>query len=127
MDLEPSRTKALLAALARYVEARGRLLQIEAREAGGQLAALLLLALAGGGCLFAGWLVALPALVWWLAATFDRPWPQVALVLATAHLAIGLLTLAALRRRLRRLAVLEETFRQFDKDRAWLRGDTPSS
>jgi uncharacterized membrane protein YqjE len=127
MDLEPSRMKALLAALARYVEARGRLLQLEAREAGGQLTALLLLAIAGGGCLFAGWLVALPALVWWLAGAFDRPWPQVALVLAVVHLAFGLVALAALRRRLRRLAVLEETFRQFDKDRAWLRGDTPES
>lgn len=127
MDLEPSRMKALLAALARYVEARGRLLQLEAREIGGQLTALLLLAFAAAGCLFAGWLVALPALVWWLAAALDRPWPQMALALAAAHLAVGLMALAVLRRRLRRLAVLEETFRQFDKDRAWLRGDTPES
>ena len=127
MDLEPSRMKALLAALARYAEARGRLLQLEAREAGGQLAALLLLALAGAGCLFGGWLVAQPALVWWLATALDRPWPQMALALAAAQLALGLVALAALRRRLRRLAVLEETFRQFDKDRAWLRGDTPES
>ena len=127
MDLEPSRMKALLAALVRYAEARGRLLQLEAREAGGQLVALLLLAVAGAGCLFAGWLVALPALVWWLAAALDRPWPQMALALAAAHLALGLVALAALRRHLRRLALLEETFRQFDKDRAWLRGDTPAS
>jgi uncharacterized membrane protein YqjE len=127
MDLNPSRLKALLAALARYAEARGRLLQLEAREAGGQLAALLLLAVVGGGCLLSGWLVALPALVWWLASAFNRPWPQVALILAAAHLAAGLLTLTLLRRRLRRLAVLEETLRQFDKDRAWLRGDSPES
>lgn len=127
MDLEPSRMKALLAALARYAEARGRLLQIEAREAGGQFATLLLLTAGGAGCLFAGWLVALPALVWWLAGALERPWPQIALLLAVAHLAAGLAALAALRRRLRRLALLEETFRQFDKDRAWLRGDTPQS
>ncbi len=126
MDLQPSRLKALLAALARYAEARGRLLQLEAREAGGQFAALLLLTLATIGCLFAGWLVALPALVWWLAGAVNRPWPQVALVLGAAHLAAGLAALALLRRRLRRLAVLEETFRQFDKDRAWLRGETPA-
>lgn len=125
MDLEPSRMKALLAALARYAEARGRLLQIEAREAGGQFAGLLLLTAAAAGSLFAGWLVALPALVWWLAGALDRPWPQVALALAVAHLAAGLAALTLLRRRLRRLAVLEETFRQFDKDRAWLRGDNP--
>ncbi len=127
MDLEPSRMKALLAALARYIEARGRLLQLEAREAGGQLTILLLLALAGAGCLFSGWLVAQPALVWWLAAALNRPWPQMALMLAAIQLALGLVALAALRRRLRRLAMLEETFRQFDKDRAWLRGDTPES
>lgn len=127
MDLEPSRMKALLAALARYAEARGRLLQIEAREAGGQFATLLLLTAGAAGCLFAGWLVALPALVWWLAGALERPWPQIALLLAVAHLAAGLAALATLRRRLRRLALLEETFRQFDKDRAWLRGDTPQS
>jgi len=50
-----------------------------------------------------------------------------ALALSAAHLALGLLALAALRQRLRRLAVLEETFRQFEKDRAWLRGNTPES
>ena len=93
----------------------------------GLMSALLLLALAGAGCLFAGWLVALPALVWWLAAALNRPWPQMALMLAATHLALGLVALAALRRRLRRLALLEETFRQFDKDRAWLRGETPES
>jgi HAMP domain-containing protein len=50
-----------------------------------------------------------------------------AFALAAMHLAAGLLALVILRRRLRRLAVLEETFRQFDKDRAWLRGNTPES
>lgn len=125
MAMETSRTKALLAALARYAEARGRLLQLEAREAGSQLAALLVLAVGAAGCLLAGWLVALPALVWWLAGALARPWPQVALVLAAAHLAAGLVALALVRRRLRRLSVLEETFRQFEKDRVWLRGQNP--
>jgi uncharacterized membrane protein YqjE len=127
MDPQPSSTKALLAALARYAEARGRLLQMEAREAGGQFAVLLVLAVACGCCLLAGWLVSLPALVWWLAGALARPWPQMAFALAAMHLAAGLLALVILRRRLRRLAVLEETFRQFDKDRAWLRGNTPES
>jgi uncharacterized membrane protein YqjE len=127
MDLEPNRLKSLLAALARYAEARGRLLQIEAREAGVHLAVLLLTAAVAAGSLLAGWLVALPAVVWWLAGALARPWPQVALALAVLHLAAGLAALALLRRQLRRLALFEESFRQLGRDREWLGDEPPKS
>lgn len=122
MDIEPSRLKSLLRALALYVEARGQLLQIEAREAGTRLATLILAATLTAGSLLAGWLLALPALVWLLAKALARPWWQVALGVAALHFlaaVTGAVILAAL---LRRMRVFDETFRQFQKDREWISG-----
>ncbi|HRJ10040.1 MAG TPA: phage holin family protein [Prosthecobacter sp.] len=122
MDIEPSRLKSLLRALALYAEARGRLLQIEAREAGAHLAAVMMAAALTAGSLLAGWLLALPALVWLLAEGISRPWWQVALAVAGLHFLAALAGAVFLALRLRRMTVFDETFRQFQKDREWISG-----
>lgn len=110
----------LLHSLALYVEARGRLLQIESQEAGMRLSGLVgMLALALGG-LFIGWMLAAPALVWLIAEHYHWPWTWVALGAAGIHLFLGLVFLLALKTRLGRLRLFEETFNQFRHDREWL-------
>jgi len=125
MALEISRLKALLRALALYVEARGRLLQIEAQEAGSKLTGLLVVAALLCGCLLSGWLLALPAVVWLIAEAKQWPWPYVALGIAAIHLFLAFLFTLALLTRLRRLKVFEETFHQLQRDREWLSATPP--
>lgn len=125
MALEISRLKALLRALALYAEARGRLLQIEAQEAGGKLTSLLFIAALLSGCLLSGWLLAMPAVVWLIAEAKQWPWPYVALGIAGLHFLLALIFTVILLTRLRRLKVFEETFHQFQRDREWL--STPPS
>lgn len=125
MDLEVSRVKSLLRALALYAEARGRLLQIEAQEAGVKLTTMIVLASLAAGFLLCGWLLAVPALVWLVSYTQGWPWWKVALGAAGGHLFLGFLILLRLRGLLRRLHVFDETFKQFQRDREWLSGTNP--
>ncbi len=120
MDTEVSRVKSLLRALALYAEARGRLLQIEAQEAGVRLSAILILSVMLCGFLLFGWMLALPALVWLVAEWQGWPWWRVALGAAAAHLFFAFILVLSLKSRLRRLRVFEETFHQFQKDREWI-------
>lgn len=117
---EHASASGLLHSLALYVEARGRLLQIESQEAGLRLSNLVgMLALALGG-LFIGWMLAAPALVWIIAERGGWQWTHVALVGAAIHLVLGLIFLLGLKTRLRGLRLFEETFHQFRHDREWL-------
>ncbi len=127
MDLEVSRVKSLLRALALYAEARGRLLQIEAQEAGTKFTSIIMLAVVLSGCLLCGWMLALPALVWLIAQNQGWPWHFVALGAAGLHLLLGFIFLLMLLSRLRRLRVFEETFHQFQRDREWLSATPPQS
>lgn len=126
MDLEVSRLKSLLRALALYAEARGRLLQIEAQEAGVKFTGLLVLAAVLSGCLLCGWLLAMPSLVWIISESRGWPWHKVALGMAGLHLCLGLILALRLRALLLRLKVFEETFHQFQRDREWLGSKPPS-
>lgn len=125
MDKQVSRVRSLLSTLALYAEARGRLLQIEAQEAGTKLSEIVILVVVLCGCLLFGWMLALPALVWVVADTQGWPWWKVALGAAGLHLFLAALFFLSLRVRLRRLHVFEETFRQFQRDRDWI-GNPPS-
>lgn len=124
MDIEVSRVRALMRALALYAEARGKLLQIEAQEAGMKFSVILIFALILGGCLLFGWLLALPALIWLVADWQNWPWWHVALGAAGLHFFFAFIFLLALKARLRKLRVFEETFHQFQRDREWI-GDPP--
>lgn len=120
MDTEVSRVRSLLRALALYVEARGRLLQIEAQEAGTKLITILVLAFLMSGFLLFGWMLALPALVWLIADSQGWELWRVALGAAGIHLFLGIIFLIGLKTRLQKLRVFEETFNQFLRDRETL-------
>lgn len=117
MDTKVSRVKSLLHTLALYVEARGRLLQIEAQEAGTRLVEIVILVVVLLAFLLFGWMVALPALIWLVADTQDWPVWKVALWTAAAHLLLAFISALTLRAKLKGLRIFEETFRQFQKDR----------
>lgn len=127
MDSEVSRVKSLLRTTALYAEARGRLLQIEAQEAGTKFSAIIVITIILSGCLLSGWMLALPALVWLIAETQGWPWWQVALGAAAAHIGLGFVLLISLKVRLKRLRVFEETFHQFQRDREWLGNPPPGT
>ncbi|GAA5143994.1 MAG: phage holin family protein [Verrucomicrobiota bacterium] len=125
MDTEVSRVRSLLRTLALYAEARGRLLQIEAQEAGTKLSEILIFAALLSGFLLFGWMLALPALVWLVADSQGWPWWKVALGAAGGHLFLAMLFLLRLKSRLKRLRVFEETFHQFQRDREWIGNPPP--
>jgi hypothetical protein len=127
MDSEVSRVKSLLRTTALYAEARGRLLQIEAQEAGTKFSAIIVITIILSGCLLSGWMLALPALVWLIAETQGWPWWQVALGAAAAHIGLGFILLISLKVRLKKLRVFEETFHQFQRDREWLGNPPPGT
>jgi uncharacterized membrane protein YqjE len=117
METEGSRVKSLLQTLALYVEARGRLLQIEAQEAGSRFTQILVLAVLLSGLLLFGWMLALPALVFLVANSQNWDWWWVALGAAGIHFFLAFIFVLALISKLKKLRIFEETFRQFQKDR----------
>ena len=120
------RLRALLRALTLYIEARGKLLQIEAKEAGARVALVLIVALVIVICLFCAWLLVLPALIWLVVDSKGWHWSQVAFGAAGLHLFFGFILLLVLKAQLKKLRPFEETFHQFKHDREWII-DTPTS
>jgi len=125
METEVSRVRSLLRTLALYVEARGRLLQIEAQEAGTHLSEITILVAVACGSLLFGGMLALPALVWLVAETMHWPWYQVALCTAGILIFLGIVFLITLKVRLKKLRIFEETFHQFQRDRECLGNPPP--
>ena len=108
-----------------YVEARLRLLQIEGKEAGGQIILVLILAAFACGALAGTWLLAAPAAVMLISQKTGWPWTQVALGAAGAHLIAAWLLLVMLKSRIARLQLFEESRNQLIKDREWLAPKQP--
>ena len=117
---EPNRAKSLLAALASYLEARGLLFQIEAREAGAGFSRVASALVIGAVLCLLGWMAALPALVSLTCHYTGFRWEFVTLAVAGSHVLLGLLFLIIAKARRSRLKPFEETLHQFSEDRAWL-------
>lgn len=117
-----SRLRDILQTLALYAGARGRLLQIEAHEAGTRLAGVVVAFLLMAGAFAGAWLLVAPALIWWLSQHYQWPWHYVALGAAGIHLMAGTACALAVRVKLAQLRLFEESLRQFEHDRSWLAG-----
>lgn len=112
----------LLAPVLKYVEGRGTLLSIEAKEAFRQILGLLALLVAVCVVLFAGWLVLVSALVEWLA---ELPgWDRLTASLAAGggHVLLGALVGFWIWRKLTTASWFRDTLNEFRKDRTWLHG-----
>ena len=115
-----SELKELASSLLLYAEARGRLLQIEASEAGSKVGGVAVSGILAVVGLILAWVLAMPALVWMLAERVGWHWSRVALAAAGAHLLIGLLFFTVVRVRLKRLRLFEASLAELRKDREWI-------
>jgi uncharacterized membrane protein YqjE len=120
------RVRSLMVTSLSYVGARGKLLQIEAQEAGAASTAVLVRLLIGLGMIVAAWLLLMPCAVYYAAQTLQCPWPWVAASLGAAHFLIGIICLVVARNRWSQVALFEETLNQFEKDRQWV-GQQPKN
>jgi uncharacterized membrane protein YqjE len=116
----PAALRDLARTVVLYLEARARLLQIEGEEAGAKLLIVAALGVLTVSLLVTGWLIALPALLILAADAAGWEWWRMALALAAAHLFLGLLALAVLKRRIKRLRLFDASISQLQKDREWL-------
>ena len=118
------RVRGLAQALLRYVAVRGKLFQIEAQEAGGQLATVAIMGVIGLGALGGAWLLLIPAAISYIAGKWHQPWEYVAAGAGAAHLFVAMILLLGLKHRLQRLKLFEESLNQFEKDRTWVAHET---
>ncbi|MCB1225878.1 MAG: phage holin family protein [Verrucomicrobiales bacterium] len=112
-----SQLREWVRALALYGEARGRLLQIETREASGRAAGIGIAGAIGLAAVVIAWLLAAPALVWIISQRIGWHWSRVALTGAGLHLLIGLLFLLIAKIRLRRWRPFEASLDELRRDR----------
>lgn len=125
LSLTSQRLRGLVQAGLAYAEARGKLLQIEAQEAGQVATQLGISAGLAGGALAGAWLLLMPAAVSLSAKYVNQPWEYCAAALGALHLLIGLILLLRVKARLPRVPLFEETLNQFQKDREWIAGTQP--
>ena len=114
---EPSGVRGLAEASFSYLEARGRLLQLEAQEAGQTVGRMLVVGLIAVCSFILAWLLVIPVIVWALAKWGGWPWQPVAGALALAHLLVAIVCVISLRLRAARLRLFEETIQQCRRDR----------
>lgn len=119
------RVRGLVHAGLRYVEIRGKLLQLETQEAGAHVSKVSVRLVLALGALFMAGFLAMPAIVV-LATEYLKQhwawmrWEYVALALAVLHLFTGFILLLAAARRWKRVQLFEESLNQLQKDREWL-------
>lgn len=106
----------------KYLEGRGLLLSIEAKEAVGQAAFLIILAAACCVTLFVAWTLLAIALVGVLIDYMDWYWLKAVAITGGVHLLVALAVGALIWWRAVRGTWFADTFNELKKDRIWLRG-----
>ena len=120
----PAAWRDLVAALLKYVGARGDLAQIEAQEAAENLVRALVHGALGFMLGVGAWVLTVPALVWVVCKHQGWPLERALIVVGIAHAVLGLIFIKAMRARLARARWFAETLEQFKKDRAWITQET---
>jgi uncharacterized membrane protein YqjE len=106
--------------LLRYLEARGVLLSIEARESLQQIVRVMILVGMAGSAAFTGWLLLTASLISLIMEKSGWTWEKTVTVLGASHLLIAVVFLLAMRGRLLGMRWFADTLNEFKKDRAWL-------
>jgi uncharacterized membrane protein YqjE len=106
----------------KYLEGRGVLLSLEAKEALVQAAVLLILAAVCCVTLFVAWTLLATALVGLLMNHFDWHWLKAVSVTGGVHVLVTVGAGLLIWRRATHGAWFAETFNELKKDRVWLRG-----
>lgn len=104
-----------------YFEARARLFQIEAGEAGQHIGRLIVSAIAALALIGGAWLLLMPVLVWAVAKAAGCSWQISAGAIGGVHLLIGLVLVLRVKSMAARLKLFEESINQCRRDRECLR------
>ncbi|MEO7101546.1 MAG: YhjD/YihY/BrkB family envelope integrity protein [Luteolibacter sp.] len=117
-------SRGLAAPLLKYLEARGVLASIEAREALQNVIWLGIWLSVAVVAVFAGWLLLATALVGWLTSYFGWSWVKAAGIAGGAHVLAALTAWFVMRMRLGQALWFSNTLNELKKDRAWLKEKT---
>ncbi|MES2661409.1 MAG: YhjD/YihY/BrkB family envelope integrity protein [Verrucomicrobiota bacterium] len=123
----PGRLRGMIAPVLGYLEARGLLASIEAREALQHLIWLGIALAAAVVAAFAGWLLLATALVGWLTGIFGWSWVKAAGITGGAHVVAALAMALLMRQRLRKTLWFTNTLNELKQDRSWLKEKTTSN
>lgn len=119
-DTRPSFFQRLMAPFLKYLEGRGTLLAIEAREALQQVIMLLVCLAVAVVAIFSGWLLLVTALVGWLTTYLGWSWVMAAGVTGGGHILAAAAVGLVIWMRLTRSSWFADTLKELKKDRTWL-------
>ena len=117
----------LSAPLLKYLEARGLLLSLEAREALRQSLTLLILAVVCCTGILIAWMLLTTALVGLLTEWLGGSWLKAVAVTGGLHVAIVAAAAVLMWRRFKSGGWFADTLRELKNDRAWIQGQTVKS
>lgn len=120
----PAWSHRLMAPILKYLEGRGLLLTIEAREALQHVVGLVIWLAIAVVAVFAGWLLLATTLVGVLARGLGWSWVTATAVAGAAHLLIALTAGLVMRKRLSAACWFADTLNELKKDYAWLKTRT---
>ena len=120
----PAASRGIVGAVLKYLEGRGLLLSIEAKQALRQSASALLLAVVCGVAVLAAWLLLVTALIGGLTGFLGWSWVLAMAVTGGVHLLLIAALVLLIRRRLKQSTWFAETLKQLEKDRACLKNPT---
>lgn len=120
----PAFSHRLVAPILKYLEGRGLLLSIEAREALQHLIGLVIWLAIAVVALFAGWLLLTTTLVGVLTSYFGWFWVKATAIAGGMHILIVITAGLVMRKRLTKARWFADTLNELKKDRAWLQGRT---
>jgi len=114
----------LLEPILKYVEARGMLASLEAKEALQKTVGILIVGFAAIIAIFAAWLLLATALVGWITSYFQWSWVAAAAAAGGLHVVFAAAFIGIVWWRYARAAWFQDTIQELKKDRLWLRGKT---
>ena len=120
----PAFSHRLMAPILKYLEGRGLLLSIEAREALQHVVALVIWLAVAVVAVFAGWLLLATALVGVLTSCLGWFWVKATAIAGAAHILIALTAGFVMWKRLTKARWFSDTLNEFKKDRIWLKSRT---
>ncbi|MEY4484437.1 MAG: hypothetical protein RL693_1889 [Verrucomicrobiota bacterium] len=116
-EAEPA---GLRSSLARYLDARGVLLSLEAQEAASHLGKIIIQAFVAIIAAFTGWLLVVSALVSALTHLLGCHWHTSALLVGGANVLLAVVLVFLIKNRLTSARWFADTVQEFKRDREWL-------
>lgn len=108
----------------KYAEARLQLLEVEAHEAVETVSRAVVSGVMAAVLALGGWLLLVPALLWWLCRREGWPVERTFVIAGAVHLFFAILFIRGMKSRLGRARWFAESIGQFKRDRSWIAEQT---